>query len=49
MTCLVEAVRHKEESLRVDSFRPHYSPGIETASNRDEEEGYLREVKVAGL
>ena len=47
--CLVEAVRHKEESLRVDSFKPHYGPGIDSASNRDEGVGYLLGVKAAGV
>ena len=49
MTCLVEAVRHKEESRGVVSFRPHYSPGINSGSNRNEEEEYLLGVKAAGV
>jgi hypothetical protein len=30
------------------SFRPHYGRGIDSASNRNEYQEYLLEVKVAG-
>jgi len=30
------------------SFRPHYGPGVDSASNRNEYRVYLLEVKAAG-
>jgi hypothetical protein len=46
---LVKALRYKPEGLGFDShwrhwnvsFRPHYSPGVHSASNRNEYQGYL--------
>jgi hypothetical protein len=29
-------------------FRPHYGPGVDSASNRNEYQEYFQEVKVAG-
>jgi len=29
-------------------FRPHYGPGVDSASNRDEYQEYFLGVKVAG-
>jgi len=31
------------------SFRSHYGPGVDTTSNRNECQGYLRRVKAAGV
>jgi hypothetical protein len=47
---LVEALRYKPESRGFHSFRPHYGPGVDSASNRNEYQGYLLEgrVKAAG-
>jgi len=57
---LVEALRYKPEGRGFDfrwchwnfsltqSFRPHYGPGIDSASNRNEYQEYFLEVKVAG-
>jgi hypothetical protein len=54
---LVEALRYKPEDRWFDSrrsywsfllpssFRPHYGPGVDSASNRSEYEGYLVGVK----
>jgi len=30
------------------SFRPHYGPGVDSASNRNEYQVYFLEVKAAG-
>jgi len=30
------------------SFRPHYGPGVDSASNRNEYQEYFLEVTVAG-
>jgi hypothetical protein len=54
---LVEALRYKPEGRGFDfrwchwifSFtRPHYGPGVDSASNRNEYQEYFRGVKVAG-
>jgi hypothetical protein len=53
---LVEALCYKPEGRRFDSrwclrnFRPHYDPGVHSASNRNEYQEYLLrgEVKAAG-
>jgi len=33
---LVEALRYKLEGRGFESFRPHYGPGVDSASNRNE-------------
>jgi len=57
---LVEALRYKSESRGFDSrwchwnsslvqsFRPHYGPGVDSASNRNEYEEYFLGVKTTG-
>jgi hypothetical protein len=57
---LVEALRSKPEGRGFDSrwchwnfslkqsFRPHYGPGVDSASNRNEYQKYLLGVKVVG-
>jgi len=57
---LVEALRNKSESRGFDSrwcnwnssltysFRPHYGPGVDSASNRNEYQEYFLGVKAAG-
>jgi len=57
---LVEALRYKPEGRGFDSgwchrnfsltksFRPHYGPGVDSASNRNEYQKYFLEVKAAG-
>jgi len=57
---LVAALRYKQEGRGFDSrwghwhfsftqaFRPHYGPGVDSASNRNEHQGYLLVVKAAG-
>jgi len=57
---LVEALRYKPEGGGFDSrrcnwnfsmtkfFRPHYGPGVNSASNRNEYQEYFVGVKVAG-
>jgi len=57
---LVEAPRYKSEGCGFDSrwcywnfsltlsFRPHYSPGVDAASNRNEYQEYFLGVKAAG-
>ena len=57
---LVEALRYKPEGrwfdsrwchwnfLLTSSFRPHYGPGVDSASNRIEYQEYFLGVKVAG-
>jgi hypothetical protein len=57
---LVEALRYKPEGCGIDSrwcqwnfsltssFRPHYGPGVDSASNRNEYQEYLLGVKAAG-
>jgi len=57
---LVEALRYKPEGRGFDSrlchwefsltlsFRPHYGPGVDSASNRNEYKEYFLEVKAAG-
>ena len=34
--------------IDIKSFRLHYGPGVESASNRNEYQGYLLGVKAAG-
>jgi hypothetical protein len=54
---LVEALRHKPEKCGFDyrwyhrnfSFRPHYGPGIESASNRKDYQKYFMGVKLPVL
>jgi hypothetical protein len=57
---LVEALHYKSEDRGFDSrwyhgtfsftssFRPHYGPGIDSASNRNEYQEYFLGVKAAG-
>jgi hypothetical protein len=57
---LLEAPRYKPEGRGFNSrwgygdfsltlyFRPHYGPGINSATNINEYQGYLLAVKVAG-
>jgi hypothetical protein len=57
---VVEALRYKPQGRRIDSrwchwifsltwsFRSHYGPGVDSASNRNEYQKYFLEVKVAG-
>jgi hypothetical protein len=44
---VVEALRYKQEGRGFSSFRPHYGPGIDSASNRNGYQEYQR-VKAAG-
>ena len=58
---LVEALRYKPEGCGFDSrwcnwnfsltlpFRPHYGPGVDSASNRNEYQEYFLGVKAAGV
>jgi len=59
VTQLVEALRYKSEGHGFDSwwchwnfsltsFRPHYGPGVDSASNRNEYQEYFLGVKAAG-
>ena len=60
MAQLVEALRYKAEGRGFDSqwchlnfslpqsFRPHYGPGVESASNGNEYQEYFLGVKAAG-
>jgi len=55
---LVEALRYKSEGRDLDSrwcqwnfsltqsFRPHYGPGVDSASNRNEYQEYFLGVKA---
>ena len=57
---LVEALHYKPEGHGFDSqwchwnfsvtqsFRPHYGPGVDSASNRNEYQEYFLGVKAAG-
>jgi hypothetical protein len=57
---LVGALRYKPEGLGFDplwchwsfsltlTFRPHYGPGVDSASNRNEYQEYFLGVKAAG-
>jgi hypothetical protein len=57
---LVEALRYKPEGHGFDSrlchwifsftysFRPHYGPGVDSASNRNEYQEYFLGVKAVG-
>ena len=38
---LVEALRYKPEGRGFDSFWPHYGPGVDSASNRNEYQEYF--------
>ena len=42
---LVEALRYKPEGRGFDSFWPHYGPGVDSASNRNEYQEYFLGVK----
>jgi hypothetical protein len=56
---MVEALRYKPEGGGIDfrwcqwnfsltkSFRPHYGPGVDSASNRNENQEYFLRVKAA--
>jgi hypothetical protein len=60
MAQLVEALCYKPEGREIDSrwchlnfsliqsFRPHHSPGVESASNINEYQEYFLGVKAAG-
>ena len=59
MAQLVQALRYKREGCEFDSrgclwnfsltyFRPHYGPGVDSASNRNEYQNYFLWVKAAG-
>ena len=60
MAQLVEALRYKPEGRGFDSrschyifslaksFRPHYGPGVDSASNRNEYQECFLGVKAAG-
>ena len=37
-----------EYFIDIKSFRPHYDPGVDSASNRNEYQEYFLGVKVAG-
>jgi len=49
---LVETLRYKPEVRGIDSrwcsFRPHYGPGVDSASSRNESQEYFLGVKAAG-
>jgi hypothetical protein len=57
---VVEALRYQLVNSGIDSrwchcnfsltqsFRPYYGPGVDSASNRNEYQGYFLRVKVAG-
>jgi len=53
---LVEVMRYKPEGSGFDSrwchwnfsFRPHYGPGVDPASNRNKYQEYFLGVKAAG-
>ena len=42
---MVEALRYKSEVLGFDSRWPHYGPGVDSASNRNEYQEYFMEGK----
>jgi hypothetical protein len=58
---VVEALRYETEGRGIDfrwchwnyllaySFRPHYGPGVEAASTRNEYQEYFLGVKAAGV
>ena len=60
MAQLVEVLRYNPEIRGLDSrwchwnfsltqsFRPHYGPGVQIASNRNKNQKYFLGVKVAG-
>ena len=60
MAQLVEALSYKSEGRGFDSrwshwnfsltysFRPHYGPGVDSASNKNEYQEYFLRVKAAG-
>jgi hypothetical protein len=37
------------EFLLTSFFRPHYGPGVDSVSNRNEYQGYFLGVKAAGV
>jgi len=56
---VVKVLRYKSEGRWLDfrwfhwnfsltSFRSHYGPGVDSASNRNENQGYFLGVKTAG-
>jgi hypothetical protein len=57
---VVEALRYKPEGLGIDSwlchwkfsftwsFRPHYDPGVDSASKKNEYQEYFLGLKSAG-
>jgi hypothetical protein len=57
---VVEALRYKPEGCAIDSlwfhwnfsltksFRSHYGPGVDSASNRNEYQEYILGIKAAG-
>jgi len=60
MAQLVEALRYKPEGRGFDSLwclaffidiilRPHYDPGVDSASNRNEYQEYFLGVKTVGV
>ena len=56
MAQLVEALCYKQEVRGFDSrlchwtksFRPHYGPGVDSDSNRNEYQEYFLGIKAAG-
>ena len=40
---------YKERHLWNFSFRPHYGPGVDSASNKNEYQEYFLGVKAAGV
>ena len=57
MAQLVEALRYKPEGrgslvrspmVSLESFWPHYGPGVHSASNRNEYQEYFLGLKAAG-
>ena len=50
MGCLKEIYLHVNIFfIDVKSFRLHYGPGVDSASNRDEYQKYFLGVKAAGV
>jgi len=61
MAQLVDALRYKAEGrgfdsrgchwdfLLTQSFRPHYGPGVDSGSNRNEYQEYFLGVKATGV
>jgi len=44
----VEALRYKPEGRGLKFFRPHYGPGVDSASNRNKYREYFLGVNAAG-